>query len=173
MTRTLTWDFDNSANYSNTNTVESGGFGTLEYRNETVVENTRTGYSLGSRRENVSIDAIPDSIILSQSPRPVYSVTLQPGPVDGMDTYLREDSANSNYGAINVLNLDDEDNKQLRPLLRFDLSTMPADATIRNATLFLSQKSESGNSFSFNIYAVTTFWAEMEVTWNLAAIGRT
>lgn len=173
MTRTLTWDFDNSANYSNTNTVESGGFGTLEYMNETVVENTRTGYSMGTRWDNISIDAIPDSIILSQAPRPVYSVTLQPGPVDGMDTYLREDSADSNYGATNVLNLDDEDKKQLRPLLRFDLSTMPAGATIRNATLFLSLKSESGNDFPFNIYALTTSWVEMEATWNLAAIGRT
>lgn len=173
MTRTLTWDFDNPANYSNTNTVESGGVGMLEYRNETVVENTRTGYALGTRWDNVNIYAIPDSIILSQAPRPVYSVTLQPGPVDGMDTYLREDSASSNYGATNVLNLDDEDNRQLRPLLRFDLSTIPAGAAIQNATLFLSQKSESGNFFPFNIYALTTSWVAMEATWNLAAIGRT
>ena len=172
MTRTLTWDFDNPSNYTSTNAAVSGGFGTLEYKNETVLENTQAGYAQGVRWDNVDISSVPDSIVLNQTPRTVYTLTIQPGPVDGMDTYLREDAANQNYGDANVVSMDYETSKQLRPILRFDLSTIPAGALIYNATLFLTLKNSRGNDFQFNIYALSTSWVEMEASWDFAATGR-
>jgi regulation of enolase protein 1 (concanavalin A-like superfamily) len=172
MTRTLTWDFDNPSNYTSTDTAVSGGFGTLEYRNETVLENTQAGYAQGVSWDDVNISSVPDSIVLNQTPRTVYAVAIQPGPVDGMDTYLREDDSTQNYGDANVVNLDYESTKQLRPILSFDLSTIPADAVIYNATLFISLKSSRGDDFQFNIYALSTSWMEMEASWDFAAAGR-
>lgn len=53
----------------------------------------------------------------------------------------------------------------MRGLLRFDLSDIPAGATIRSATLYLN--SVDGNRGHVNsVYRVTTEWNEGTATWN-------
>lgn len=171
MTRTLSWNFSNPANYLTSNALVSGGCGKLQYNNETVLENTQAAYAQGVRRDNVDISTVRDSVILNQSNRTVYSVTIQPGFSTGMDTYLRQDQANTNYGNSNTINFDCRNTRQQRPILEFDLSTIPADAVVRNATLFLSLTNGRGNDFQFNIYALNTSWVETQATWSVASTG--
>ena len=171
MTRTLSWNFSNPANYLTSNALVSGGCGKLQYNNETVLENTQAAYAQGVRRDNVDISTVRDSVILNQSNRTVYSVTIQPGFSTGMDTYLRQDQANTNYGNSNTINFDCRNTRQQRPILEFDVSTIPADAVVRNATLFLSLTNGRGNNFQFNIYALNTSWVETQATWSVASTG--
>jgi hypothetical protein len=170
LTRTLTWDFTDPANYTATDADVSGGQGMLEWENATVVENTMAGYSAGVRKDGINITARPGSILLNQSASTVYTMTFQPGP-EGTDSYIREDSTNSNYGDATVLNLDSEAGKGLRPLLMFDLSSIPSNAVVLNATLYLTLKSGRGNDITFGIHAIDTAWVEMEVCWDFASNG--
>jgi hypothetical protein len=171
MTRTLTWDFDNPANYTATQAQVSGGFGTLSFMNETVLENTQAGYAQGTTLDNLDINTTSDSIILSQAAPPVTTVTIQPVPANGMDTYIEQDWADMNFGDVNVLMMESRNGRNDRPLLEFDLSTIPAGAVVWNATLLLNIRNSNGNTIDFSIYAVTTPWLETEVTWNSAFNG--
>jgi regulation of enolase protein 1 (concanavalin A-like superfamily) len=171
MTRTLTWDFDNPANYSTTNALVSGGFGTLSPVNETVLENTQTGYAQGVRLDNVDINTVPNSIVLDQRVQPVTTVTIQPGPADGMDTCLLEfwpdDYSNGDARSIGI---DSLNTKNIRPLLKFDLSSIPSDAVVENATLLVDlQTGNKANAIVFNVHALTANWTQTEASWNSAS----
>ncbi len=171
LTRNLRWSFDDPGNYTMTNTVVSGGFGTLEYRNETVLENTQGSYLLGTRYQAADIWSYPGSIIVNRTDLPVYNITLQPGP-EGVDTYIREDSPNNNYGDSTTLSVDSENNKEIRTLIRFDLATIPSSAIILNATLHLYLKNSRDPVVSFNIYALSTGFNEMVADWEFCDIGQ-
>lgn len=170
MTRTLTWDFDDPANYSTTNALVSGGFGTLSPVNETIVENTQADYALGARLDNVDISTVPDSIVLDQRVRPVTTVTIQPGPADGLDTCLLENWPNdySNGGdSVKSVGMDSDDTKNIRPLLKFNLSSIPSGAVVQNATLLVDlQTGNKANAIVFNVHALTANWTETEASWN-------
>ncbi|MBI5292462.1 MAG: DNRLRE domain-containing protein, partial [Chloroflexi bacterium] len=57
-------------------------------------------------------------------------------------------------------------------LLRFDLSGIPANATITSATLSLWLTDDfSDNAGAFNVYRVKRAWTEDGATWNAAAAG--
>ncbi len=59
-----------------------------------------------------------------------------------------------------------------RSLLRFDLSGIPANATITSATLSLWLTDDfSDNAGTFNVYRVKRAWTEDGATWNAAATG--
>lgn len=168
MTRTLTWDFDNPANYSTTDALVSGGFGTLALANETVLENTQSAYAQGARLDNVDINTVPNSIVLDQSVRPVTTVTIQPGVADGVDTCLLQNWPDDfSNGDSRSIGLDSVNTKNIRPLLRFDLSSIPSNAVVQNATLLLDfQTGNKANQITFNVHALTTNWTENETSWN-------
>ena len=76
------------------------------------------------------------------------------------DTYINEGSNQDNYGTSTSL-LIDKDTGELgksRILLQFDLSTIPANATITSATLQLNATGNEG--FAINVYEVTEQWQE-------------
>jgi regulation of enolase protein 1 (concanavalin A-like superfamily) len=170
MTRTLTWDFDNPANYSTTDALVSGGFGTLSRVNETVLENTQAGYAQGAKLDNVDINTVPNSIVLDQRLRPVTTVVIQPGPADGMDTHLLQSPPDYNSGDAATMYIETINNKNVRAIMKFNLSTLPAGAVVVNATLLLNfWKSNKPNPVIFNVHAVAMDWVEMEATWNSAS----
>ncbi len=174
MTRTLTWNFDNPANYSTTNALVSGGFGTLSPANETFLENTQADYAQGVRQDNVDITAVPDSIVLTQRASPVTMVTIQPGPTDGMDTCLLEnwpdDTSNAEGRSIGI---DSLNTKNIIPLMRFNLSSIPSGAIVQNATLLLDMMTGNKvNPINFEVHAITTNWTEAEASWNSASSTR-
>ena len=171
MTRTLTWDFDDPANYSTTNALVSGGFGTLSQVNETIVENTQADYAQGVNLDNVDINAVPNAIVLNQRARPVTTVTIQPGSADGNDTCLLQnwpdDFSNGDGKSIGI---DSANNKNIRPLLKFNLSSIPSDAVVQNATLLVDlMTGNKANPITFNLYALIANWTEAEASWNSAS----
>jgi len=171
MTRTLTWDFDNPGNYSTTDALVSGGFGTLAPVNQTISENTQASYAQGVRLDNVDINTVPNSIVLDQRVQPVTTVVIQPGPTDGMDTNLLENWPDDFSGAdAKSVGMDSDDTKNIRPLLKFNLSSIPSDAVVRNATLLVDlMTGNKVNPIIFNVHALTTNWTETEASWNSAS----
>ncbi len=168
MTRTLTWDFDNPANYSTTNALVSGGFGILSQVNETVIENTQAAYAQGVRLDNVDINAVPNSIVLSQLARPVTTIVIQPGPADGMDTCLLQNwPDDTTNGEGKSIGIDSINTKNIRALLRFDLSSIPSGAVVQDATLLVNlMTGNKANPVIFNLHALTANWTETEASWN-------
>ena len=76
-------------------------------------------------------------LVMSVSPvsadSPLSSETcevLQPDPTAGKDAYIKEDKPNENKGDGNDLKVKTENGKLNRALLQFDLSSLPAGATI-------------------------------------------
>ncbi|MCW5849559.1 MAG: DNRLRE domain-containing protein, partial [Anaerolineae bacterium] len=83
------------------------------------------------------------------------------------DTWVIQDSANANHGTDNLLSIkpDVSGNKQRISLMKFDLSGIPAGATITSATLS-AQVNNTSNQWDANIYRLLTAWTETGATWN-------
>ena len=169
--RSFVWDFNDPANYTATNAVVGEGFGALQYRNETLVENSAAGYSQGVTQQGLDIASNPGSIVLNDSTKQVYNLTLQPGP-EGEDNYIDESSKTTNNGNWNTLWLDSNSGKQYRVLLRFDLTSVPTGAVVHDAVLWLYLKNGGrATPFAYNVYSVTNPWVETESSWNFYSVG--
>jgi len=120
-------------------------------------------------------------IALGAEHRPVAGSQSTPGGVLPMatsvtlsavaDATVRSTSPDTNYGADEVLELSyieiDPPGDEETVLLRFDLSSIPANAIIDSATLRLYQSASAGASpVSVGAYYVTGAWTEGAVTWN-------
>lgn len=97
----------------------------------------------------------------------------QPDPTLGKDTYIRQDSA-TNYGLDPVLKIGTASTaggKELKSILKFNVSSIPQTDTIINATLqlYLTYPSTS-NTVTINAYPATSDSEELEANWlNLSA----
>jgi uncharacterized repeat protein (TIGR01451 family) len=89
--------------------------------------------------------------------------TIQ-APAD-QDTYIEEDNQAADNSTANALRTRPEPAGSInRSLYRFDLSAIPADATIDSALLTVTSKNSRSNHLA-NVYRVTTDWAET-ANWN-------
>jgi len=115
------------------------------------------------------------SIPFTSISQTIQQITLRPGPDDGIDAGLFEHSVNSNFGNTNEF-ITYEWTFGGTPstgysLLKFDLSALPPNATILNATLSLYyngyQNSSAGHSGDNESYLkrVIDDWSESTVTW--------
>ena len=98
---------------------------------------------------------------------PAQSVSIQPDAAAGNDTFLDQWFADTPKG--NALRLESRDvsgANALRPLLRFDLSSIPAQATITSATLELWLEQNSFDPVAISAHRVTAAWNEATATWN-------
>lgn len=97
-------------------------------------------------------------------------LTIQPGPEDGKDSYI------SKWGGGQSKNFGDSEDIYVgyydcnRGLLRFDLSSIPSDASISSAELYLYLKTSSDGDDDYHntkiyLHRITNFWKEEEVTW--------
>lgn len=80
------------------------------------------------------------------------------------DAWIDEKDDTTNYGASQQLYVE-SNKKNLRTLVRFDLSSIPANCTVTSATLRLFA-SNSDDSRSVQVYRAAAAWAENTVTWN-------
>jgi len=158
------WDFATPADYALTNAQISGGVASLAP--QTTWWNSTTAADFAGPDSEVNIDRArwPGDVALATTSGPSMLLTLQPGAT-GEDTWLDRANQNMNHGADTTMVLDGR-NPQSRPVLRFDLSSIPPGAVIDDAALSLYQSAGVGNPFTGSVYQVTATWAELQATWN-------
>lgn len=105
----------------------------------------------------------------------VYTLVLQPNGANGLDTYILNTSATSNYGNSADIGIGENNNtvnKLTRTLIKFDLSALPTNATIVSAKLSLWTSTDFSNvDTTYNIYRLKIPFNETQATWNRAAVG--
>ncbi len=83
------------------------------------------------------------------------TVTLNPSK----DTWIDGDNPDLNYGLSTELKVDREATKPERTLIQFDLSSIPAGATINSASLKLTKLS-GNNDINIDVHMATADWDE-------------
>jgi len=103
-----------------------------------------------------------------ENPKKPEKQTVQPGPDKGMDTYIATGCGdqNKNFGKDENMAVGNRDSRRI--LIRFDLPSIPLDASISSAELQFCLEREYKFDQKKVIYAhrITTFWKDKEVTWN-------
>lgn len=103
------------------------------------------------------------------------STVLQPSSAD---TMIINVTPTTNYGTNAILAIGDPSgaaNAAYRTLVKFDLSSIPANARILSAALELNEYSASDTagvgSWAANVYGVLKNWVESQATWNNYSTG--
>jgi len=99
------------------------------------------------------------------------SVTLQPGPVTGDDTYLYEASAATHYNAAASINVSTAVGTDTNTLIRFDLTGIPAGSLVTAATLTLWNITTGMVDRTFNVHRILPAnigWLQASANWNFA-----
>ena len=96
------------------------------------------------------------------------TITLQPGP-EGIDSIVETSNPNTNYGTLTFCEIvRNFPNNKVREYMQFDLSTVPANAVVVDASLNLYQFEDWGTpDFTIGLHKVTSAWDESTITWNL------
>jgi hypothetical protein len=97
------------------------------------------------------------------------TLTRQPDGTDGIDAYIRSPTYdNNNYGTAVQLIISPS---TYSSLIKFDLSSIPAQATIDSAELDLYFYSGTGGTSTVDVYRSKRAWVESDVTWNAYSSG--
>lgn len=99
---------------------------------------------------------------------PPVVATLQPNATAGIDTVLNETLPGNNYGASTTLWAGTSTllTQRTRSLLKFDLSAIPANATIISATVTLyASAQDSATDYAVGFHKALVTWAENTATW--------
>jgi len=115
-------------------------------------------------------DEIIHFVDVVAQPSPIGSISLQPG-VEGYrgltDTYLDAWAPTTNYGTLGSFAVRSQD--VWFGLLRFDLSSLPADAIVVSATLHLHQiESTNDHGLTLTAHRLLRGWNETAATWQRA-----
>jgi len=81
------------------------------------------------------------------------------------DTYIDRGSPTKNYGSNNTFEVRPDNSADRRGLLKFDLSSIPTNATVTRATFYLYERGNKTGQTTY-IYPVTSNWSESTVTWS-------
>ena len=121
------------------------------------VTNGSGGYNIATVTVTVTDDACNGGTFQNGYPASGGTLTFTPAA----DTYLREDQTGRNYGSCATLGVDRETSKRLRSLLKFDLSSIPAGATITSVSLTMEATAvQSNTSFTIDAHSVSNSWTE-------------
>jgi len=163
--REIHWSYSDPANYTLYNTTISGGHATLEWKNETSVENTKAAYDQAVVKQNINTSAFPGSVVLGYAPQTISAFVVQPGPAISNDTYISQENPGNTYGTSNILDFNSQVNRQKRPLLFFDVGSIPSNSTIVNATLWFWVKNGQNSPFDFSVHALNSTYDELTADW--------
>jgi len=81
------------------------------------------------------------------------------------DTYIDAGKPDAINGAQNTFEVRPDNGADRRGLVRFDLSSIPGNAIITSANLYLYERSNKTGQITY-IYRVQTGWSETSATWN-------
>jgi hypothetical protein len=102
--------------------------------------------------------------------KPVLDPTFesQPGSAAGTDAYIHSKNPDTNYGTSQTLLCRDGGAGIFRPLLAFDLSSIPDNALLTTVTLTLAVNNDGGMEATDDVkaYRLKRNWVESQVTWN-------
>lgn len=92
------------------------------------------------------------------------------------NTFIRVTAATTNYSGLDQIQVgeanDDPSGQVNRSLIKWDLSSIPATATVSSATLSLWLRSDySDNARTWRVFRVKRNWVEAEATWNVYSSG--
>ena len=114
-----------------------------------------------------AFDFIPEVTVSFQdglAPTPAYDGTS--------DSYIREATAGTNYGAAATLQVDGDEpsssTNDMNIVIAWDVGEIPASATVISASIHLNTLNVGG---PYSCYALLKAWSQDEVTWNDAAAG--
>lgn len=102
----------------------------------------------------------------TSTPTPAQVIVTLPA---AQDTRVIENNPDSNFGTGPHLNVDPDSSGVQRSFMLFDLSSIPAGATIEDASLTLCYAIPpllAAIGRQHDVIAVTASWAEADVTWN-------
>ena len=129
----------------------------MDESNNTIAVNSQTGFDFIS----LMTVAFQDGI----APDNDYDGTF--------DTYIREASASTNYGTATTLQVDGDEPSgsatDMSILLGWETSTIPSDATVQSATIYLNVLNISSGPFF--CYGLLRSWEQVQATWNVALTG--
>src|SRR5215210_5295058 len=107
------------------------------------------------------------------SPRPVEAATGTQALTSVADAGLSELAPTTNNGTATTLKVDGDDpdpgGGDLYAALRWNLSSIPAGATVNSATITLNISNPSPQTYG--VYELKKAWNEGQLTWNVAATG--
>jgi hypothetical protein len=97
----------------------------------------------------------------------------QPDSTTGKDTYIQENSNNTNYGSnTKMLVGKDGLGRNHKSLIEFNISSIPAGNTVVSAKLQINVLySSSDNNITISLYRLTSPWNESEATWSNRTIS--
>lgn len=83
------------------------------------------------------------------------------------DSYIQADDADTNFGTSTQLSIHDSWAPGYQwPIIKFDVSSIPAGSTINSAILSIYQEGDVGGACSIYVYRVFKSWTSSGVTWN-------
>jgi hypothetical protein len=96
------------------------------------------------------------------------TLTIQPDPTAGLDTFIKKDDANSNNGTSTALWIGSVSTTGVyRTLIKFSLTGIPSGAMITSASLMLYMNEAHSNvSNTCKVYRQKRAWTEAGATWN-------
>jgi YD repeat-containing protein len=155
----------------------SSDSGTTTQRPKLVIQYTLGGPTPTATNAIVATPTSTETPVASPTPTTApqtFTLSLQPNATDGADVYIIA-SSSSNYGTASDLGVGEKNNATGsigRSLIKFDLSSIPANATITSATLSLwTSQDLSDTDALINVYRLKTPFNETQATWNNAASG--
>jgi hypothetical protein len=99
------------------------------------------------------------------------TLTLQPDGTAGNDCYIQSAAATTVANGTTMV-VADIAGAFNHVLMSFDISSIPSDATIDDATLILTVTTSFGDRNECTIFRVTqTAWVEAQATWNVYTTG--
>ncbi len=148
-------------------TLNSNGTFTYTHNGDSATSDSFT-YKAYDGTDQGNLATVTISIAAASSTS--VTVSFQDG-VNGYagttDTQIRSGSPTTNYGATTELKVDGS--PDIATLIRWDLSSIPANSTVTSATLRLYITNTSAQTFE--IYQLLRSWSESQATWNQAATG--
>src|SRR5437773_2509132 len=100
--------------------------------------------------------------LATSGPAHAVTVTLP----SAQDSWLGQDGPNTNHGADAHMHVRSEVGKVHRGIIQFNLSSIPACASIDSATLKISIENAGNSSRIYEVHRVAASWTESGVTWN-------